>query len=89
METNEQGNAEKFFKDFGKKLDQFLIELKDASNRLEVDFKQKYDELKVAAEKLSKEVKNKEKWKDIEKDLKRAGKEMEEAFRTAFKKKDS
>jgi hypothetical protein len=41
METNEQGNAEKFFKDFGKKFDQFMVELKDASNRLEIDLKKK------------------------------------------------
>ena len=86
METNNQGNAEKFFKGFGKKLDQFLVELKDASNRLEIDCRKKYEELKDAAERVSKEVKDKQKWKDIEADLKRAGKEMEEAFRSAFKK---
>lgn len=87
MEKNEQGNAENFFKDFGKKLDQFMVELKDASNRLEIDFKKKYDELKEAADRLSKEAKDKQKWKDLENDLKRAGKEMENAFKEAFKKK--
>lgn len=87
MEKNEQGNAENFFKDFGKKLDQFMIELKDASSRLEIDFKKRYEELKEAAERLSKEAKDKQKWKDIENDLKRAGKEMENAFKEAFKKK--
>jgi hypothetical protein len=44
--------------------------------------------LKVAADKISKEAKDKQKWKDIEADLKRAGKEMEEALKSAFKKKD-
>ena len=88
METNQQGNAENFFKDFGKKLDQFFVELKDAGNRLEVDFRQKYEDLKVAGEKLSQEVKDKQKWKDLEADLKRAGKEMEEALKSAFGKKN-
>lgn len=88
METNDKGNAEKFFKDFGKKLDQFMVELKDASTRLEIDFRKKYEELKVAAEKISKEAGDKQKWKDIEADLKRAGKEMEDAFKSAFGKKN-
>ena len=87
METNEKGNAEKFFNDFGKKLDQFMLELKDASGRLEIDMKKKYEELKEAASRLSKEMENKQKWKDMEADLKRAGKEMEETLKSAFKNK--
>lgn len=88
METNEPGNAEKFFTEFGKKFDQFMDELKDASNRLEADLKKKYEELKQAADRISKDAKNKQKWKDMEADLKRAGKEMEEALKSAFKKKN-
>ena len=44
MEANQEGKAEKFFKDFGKKLDQFLVEAKDAGTRVESDLKKKYEE---------------------------------------------
>ncbi|MBL7863188.1 MAG: hypothetical protein JNJ65_18655 [Cyclobacteriaceae bacterium] len=89
MEENQEGKAEKFFKDFGKKLDQFLVEVKDASTRVEVDMQKKYEELKVAAEKLKKEAENKERWKEVESSLKKAGAEMENAFKSAFKKKEN
>lgn len=89
MEENQEGKAEKFFKDFGKKLDQFLVEVKDASTRVEADMQKKYEELKVAAEKLKKEAENKERWKDVESSLKKAGAEMENAFKSAFKRKEN
>jgi phosphoglycerate-specific signal transduction histidine kinase len=89
METNQEGKAEKFFKDFGKKMDQFLVELKDAGTRVEADMQSKYEELKVAAEKLKKEAENKERWKEVENSLKKAGNELENAFKTAFKKKEN
>lgn len=89
MEENQEGKAEKFFKDFGKKLDQFLVEVKDASTRVEADMQKKYEELKVAAEKLKKEAENKERWKEVESSLKKAGAEMENAFKSAFKKKEN
>jgi len=87
MEENTEGKAEKFFKDFGKKMDQFLVELKDAGTRVEANMQSKYDELKEAAEKLKKEAENKERWKEVENSLKKAGSELENAFKTAFKKK--
>ena len=89
MEENTEGKAEKFFKDFGKKMDQFLVELKDAGTRVEADMQSKYEELKVAAEKLKKEAENKERWKEVENSLKKAGSELENAFKTAFKKKEN
>jgi hypothetical protein len=89
METNQEGKAEKFFKEFGKKMDQFLVELKDAGTRAETDMQQKYEELKVAAEKLKKEAENKERWKEVESSLKKAGSELENAFKSAFKKKEN
>jgi hypothetical protein len=87
METNQEGNAEKFFKDFGKKLDQFMVELKDAGNRVEVDLKKKYEELKVASGKLSQDEENKKRWQELQNGLKRAGKELEDTLKTVFKKK--
>ena len=89
METNEEGKAEKFFKEFGKRLDQFIVEAKDASTRIEADMKDKFEELKIAGEKIKKEAENKERWKEVEEGLKKAGAELENAFKSAFKKKEN
>ena len=86
MEENTEGKAEKFFKDFGKKMDSFLVEVKDAGTRLEADMQQKYEELKVAAERIKKETENKERWKEVESALKKAGEELNSAVKAAFKK---
>ncbi len=86
METNSQGKAENFLKDFGKKLDQFVVELKDAGSRVETDMQKKFEELKEAAEKFKKEAENKERWKEVEASLKKAGEELNNAFKQAFKK---
>jgi phosphoglycerate-specific signal transduction histidine kinase len=86
MEPNEEGSAEKFFKEFGKKFDQFIVEAKDASVRVEADLKKKYEELKVAADKLKNDVENKERWKEVEASLKKAGEELNNAVKSAFKK---
>lgn len=89
MEPNQEGKSEKFFKEFGKKMDQFLVELKDAGDRAQGDFQKKFEELKKAGENLKKEAKNKERWKEVEASLKKAGSELENAFKAAFKKKPS
>ena len=44
MEENDEGKAEKFFKEFGKKLDSFMHEVKDAGTRVEADMRASYDE---------------------------------------------
>lgn len=89
METKQEGQAERFFKEFGKRVDLFLVDLKDAGQRAEKDFQEKFEELKESAERLKKEAENKERWKEVEDSLKKAGREMENAFKSAFKKKDS
>ncbi len=89
METNQEGKAEKIFKEFGKKMDQFLEEVKDAGNRMETDFQSKFDELKAAGEKFKKEAENKERWKEVESSLKKAAEELEKAFKSAFKKRET
>ncbi|MCW5909791.1 MAG: hypothetical protein KIT62_01895 [Cyclobacteriaceae bacterium] len=86
MEENDEGKAEKFFSEFGKKMDSFLAEVKDAGTRVEADMKQKYEELKAAAEKLKNEAENKERWKEVEAALKKAGEELNHAVKAAFKK---
>jgi hypothetical protein len=87
-EEKGSGKAEAAFKSFGKKVDQFVVELNEAAERLEKEFHQKYDELKVAAEKMKKEAEDKERWKEVEGNLKKAGEELKNAFSAAFKKKD-
>lgn len=89
METSDEGKAEKFMKEFGKRLDQFVVEAREASSRLEGEFQQKYEELKAAAERFKSEAENKERWKEVEASLKRAGEELEKAFKTAFKKREA
>ncbi len=83
------GKAEKFFKEFGKKVDQFIIEAKEASTRLEGDLQKKFDELKASAEKFKNDAENKERWKEVEVSLKKAGDELSNAIKAAFKKKSS
>jgi ElaB/YqjD/DUF883 family membrane-anchored ribosome-binding protein len=88
MENQEKGNAEKHFQSFGQKVDGFVAEFKEASERLEKEFHEKYAELKVSAEKLKKEAENKERWKEVESSLKKAGDEVANAFKAAFQKKE-
>jgi len=89
MEENKEGKNRSFFEDFGKKMDQFLDELKDAGKRMDVDMQKKYEELKVSAEKFKKEAANKERWKEVEDGLKKAGEELEKTVKAAFKKRES
>jgi hypothetical protein len=88
MEETNEGKAEKFLKEFGKKMDQFAGELKEAGSRAEVDLQKKYDELKAAAQKLKTEAGKKERWQEVEASLKKATDELENAFKAAFKKKN-
>jgi len=88
MEPNEQGKTEKAFSNFGKKVDDFVAELGEAGERLNKEFQEKYEELKVAAEKLRKEAENKERWKEVEDSMTRAGNELSRAFKAAFSKRE-
>ena len=51
------------------------------------EFQEKFEELKVSAEKLKNEAENKERWKEVETSLKKAGEEFSRAFKTAFSKR--
>lgn len=89
MEKQEEsGKAEKLFKNFGKKVDEFMVELNEAGDRLHKEFEGRFEELKDSAEKLRKEAKNKERWKEVEDSLKKAGEELNRAVKAAFKKKN-
>jgi hypothetical protein len=87
--AEDQGKAEKAFKSFGKRLDEFVVELNEAGDRLQKEFKERFEELKDSAEKLKDEAKNKERWKEVEVNLKKAGDELNNAFKAAFKKKEN
>ncbi|HZY79750.1 MAG TPA: hypothetical protein VFE50_09515 [Cyclobacteriaceae bacterium] len=88
MEEKQEGKSEKFFRDFGKRIDQLLDEMKDAGKRMDVDMQKKYDELKESAERFKKEAANRERWKEVEEGLKRAGEELEKTVKAAFKKRE-
>jgi phosphoglycerate-specific signal transduction histidine kinase len=88
MSANKQGNAEKTFKNFGKKVDGFMAEFNEATERLQKEFQLKFEELKESAEKLKKEAEDKERWKEVETNLKKAGDELGNAFKSAFGKKE-
>jgi hypothetical protein len=81
------GKAEKAFKGFGQKVDQFMKELNEAGEKVSKEFEDKFADLKQSAEKLKKEASNKERWKEVEASLKKASQELENAFKAAFKKK--
>lgn len=82
------GKAEKLFKNFGKKVDQFLSELNEAGGRLNKEFESRYEELKDSAQNLKNEAKNKERWKEVEDSLKKVGDELNKAMKAAFKKRE-
>lgn len=87
MDTQDEGKAEKKFKSFGQKVDEFLLELNEAGDKLQKEFEQKFEELKDTAERLKKEAENKERWREVENNLKKAADEFNSAFKAAFRKR--
>lgn len=86
MENKDEGKNEKTFKNFGKRVDEFVSELNEAGEKLQKEFEQRFEELKATAEKLKKEAENKERWKEVENNLRKAGEELANAFKAAFGK---
>lgn len=89
MSDGKEGNNEKAFKGFGKKVDDFVVEFNEAAEKLKKEFQTKFEELKVSAEKFKNEAENKERWKEVEDSLKKAGDEFANAFKAAFKSKEN
>lgn len=87
MSTDNDQKAERAFSAFGRRVDEFMDELREASEKLEKEFREKYEELKEAAEKTKKEAENNERWKEVEVSLRKAGDELSNAFRAAFSKR--
>ncbi len=88
MSNQQEGKSEKAFENFGKKADKFMSELDEAGEKLRKEFQEKYEELKQAAEKLKKEAESKERWREVEASLKKAGDELAQAFKAAFSKRE-
>jgi hypothetical protein len=88
MENSNEGRNEKKFKNFGKRVDDFMVDLNDASDKLQREFREKFEELKTTAEKIKKESENNERWKEVEDSLKKASDELGNAFKAAFKKRN-
>jgi hypothetical protein len=87
MESGKQSKAEDSFRNFGKRVDSFIEEVNEAGGKLQKEFQQKFEELKESAEKLKKEAENKDRWKEVETSLRKAGEEFSNAFKTAFGKR--
>lgn len=87
MENQGEGQNEKMFKSFGKRVDEFLVELNEAGEKLRKEFEEKFEELQESAEKLKQEAESKERWREVEANLKKAADELNEAFKAAFRKR--
>lgn len=88
MEKEAEGQSERIFKNFGKKVDQFMLELNEAGEKLQKEFQEKFEELKETAEKLKREAESKERWREVEANLKKAADELNDAFKAAFRKRN-
>jgi predicted nuclease with TOPRIM domain len=89
MGRKPEGNAEKMFKTFGKKVDAFISELNEAKGNSSEEFKSRLEELKKSKESLEEKFKefredNKDKWDDVQSELERAGQEFKKAVNNLF-----
>jgi len=92
MGRKPEGKAEKMFKRLGKKIDELLNDIDQASDRAKHDYADRFEELNRNKESLKKEFsefkeKHKDKWEEVESGIEKAGKEIKEAFDRAFKTK--
>lgn len=88
MGAEEDEKNSRSSKTFNKKVDQFRTEVNEAADRLQKEFGEKFEELKQAGEKLKKEAENKERWKEVETNLKKAADDVGNAFKAAFKRRE-
>ncbi|RLD19295.1 MAG: hypothetical protein DRI71_12015 [Bacteroidetes bacterium] len=89
MGRKPEGNAEKMFKTFGKKVDSFITELSDAKGNSSEEFKSRLDELKKSKDTLEDKfkdfrVEHKDKFDEVQTELERAGQEFKKAVNNLF-----
>ncbi|HHL52691.1 MAG TPA: hypothetical protein ENJ39_04890 [Flammeovirgaceae bacterium] len=85
MGRKPEGQAEKMFKEFGKKVDSFIAELNDVKENASDEFKSRLKELERSKESLEERFKefkenNKDKWEEVQSDLERAAREFKKAI---------
>lgn len=91
MGRKPEGQAEKLFKNLGKKVDQLIVDIKKGVE--DPAIKDRYEELKRTGEKLKSEFddfknEHKEVFDDIESSMEKAGNEIRNAFNKTFNKGD-
>lgn len=90
MGRKPEGKAEKSFKNFGKKLDSYIEDLKIYKEKFSEEYSDQIDELKRNRDTLEKEFqdfKESDRWSKVEEKLENAANEVRDAFKQAFKKK--
>lgn len=93
MGRKTEGKAEKTFKRLGKKLDEMISDLQGLKEKARGNFSEQFDELHRNKETLEKEFShfrenNKDRWDEVESRIEKAGHELKEALKAAFKSKD-
>lgn len=93
MSTDQQGQVEKILKELGKKIDDLIVDAKDAKDDIRDEVEEKIKELKKKKGKLDDEYqsfkqKNEGKWDEIKSHLALAAEEIKMAAEAAFRKKD-
>ncbi|MEP2026709.1 MAG: hypothetical protein ABJH98_03235 [Reichenbachiella sp.] len=91
MSKEHQGQVEKILKELGKRIDDLIIEAKDAKDDIRDDVEEKIKELKKKKVKLDDEFqsfkdKNEGKWDEIKAHLSSAAEEIRKAAEAAFKR---
>jgi transcription termination factor NusB len=91
MENTHEGNAEKAFRDLGKKIDALIEDLKESGEKAKEEFSDQWEGLRRSKESLEKEInefreKHKDRIEGVEKSLTQAGQELKKAFKAAFGK---
>ena len=89
MGRKPEGTAEKLFKDFGKKVDGWIQEIKEVKDQAEDKYADRIEELKRNGETLKEEFDQfKERHKDdidnIESKFRKAGDELSDVFKRTF-----
>ena len=89
MGRKPEGKAEKAFKRLGKQVDEMIKDLNNLKEKAKEDYSDQIDELKRNGETLKDEFdkfKDNEKWDEVGNHMERAGQEVKEAFKRAFRK---
>lgn len=94
MGRKPEGSAEKMFKRLGKRIDELVKDIEGATDRAKEEYADRFEELKRNKETLKNEFgdfkeRNKDRWEEVETSFERAGQEIKNAFKAAFKKKET